>query len=66
MTVFRNARDILHAKNIVDVRMRIIEARPGRQYTGPTTDEVATLMVVDEHTNGKIRDIIVSKLDGNL
>ena len=64
--VFRNARDVLHANNIVDLRIRIIQARPGRQYTRPTADEVAALIVGGEHTDGETRDIIVCKIDGNL
>ena len=66
MRVLRNAWDILHANNIVNLRIRIIEARPGRQYTRPTADEVAALIVDGEHTDGETQDIIVCKINGNL
>ena len=64
--VFRNARDILQADNVVDLRICIIKAHPGRQYTMPTADEVAALIVGGEHGREEERDVIVRKIDGNL
>ena len=43
--VFRNARDIFEANNVINLSIRIIKARLGRQYTLLTADEVATLTV---------------------
>ena len=43
--VFRNARNILQVDSIVDLRIRIIKARHGRQYTMPTVDEVVLAVV---------------------
>ena len=51
--VFWNARDIIQANNIVDLRICIIEVRPGRQHIRPTADEVAALIVGGEHSDGK-------------
>ena len=64
--VFRNARDIFAADNVINLSIRIIKARPGRQYTLPTVDEVAALIVGGDVGDGEHRDIIVRKIGGSL
>jgi len=41
------------------MRIRIIQAKEGRQYITPTTNEVAGLLVGDETENFGSRDVIV-------
>ena len=64
--VFRNARDIFEADAVINLSIRIIKARPGRQYTLPTVDEVAALIVGGDVGGEEHRDIIVRKIGGNL
>ena len=64
--VFRNARDIFEANAVINLSIRIIKARPGRQYTLPTVDEVAALIVGGDVGGEEHRDIIVRKIGGNL
>ena len=64
--VFRNARDIFEADNVINLSIRIIKARPGRQYTLPTVDEVAALIVGGDVGDEEYRDIIVRKIGRSL
>lgn len=58
---YRVASSLIHNKNIVDFKLRLIGGRQhdGRTYNLPTASEVAVLVVgdLDEHYNG--RNIIV-------
>ena len=52
--------------DVLDVRIRIIQAREGRQYITPTTNEVARLLVGDGTKNFGSRDVIIQKRDDTL
>ena len=43
---------------VLDVRIRISQARKGRQYITPTVNEVAELLVGDGIENFRSRDVI--------
>ena len=60
VAVFRRARDMLsdHGE-VLDLRIRIIQAREGRQYIRPTAEEIAGLIVGDETEHFRPRDVIV-------
>jgi len=60
--VFRNARDIFEADNMINLSIRIIKPRPGRQYILPTVDEVAALIAGGDVGDEEHRDIIVRKI----
>lgn len=64
--VFRSAGDIIRDNGAQDLRVRILSSRGGRQYTKPTTNEIAALLVGDGFESGANRDIVVQKLDGHL
>ncbi|KAG5562074.1 hypothetical protein RHGRI_004950 [Rhododendron griersonianum] len=64
--VFRSAGDIIRDNGAQDLRVRILSSRGGRQYTKPTTNEIAALLVGDAFESGANRDIVVQKLDGHL
>jgi len=58
---------VLHDNGeVLDVTIRIIQAREGRQYITPTANEVAGLLVGDETKNFGCRDEIIQKRDGIL
>ena len=59
---FRMARDKLQSAALPDLKIKLISQRQtdGRLYNLPTTTEVATLIVGDEHSADK-RDIIIEK-----
>ena len=59
---FRMARDKLQSAALPDLKIKLISQRQtdGRLYNLPTTTEVATLIVGDEHAADK-RDIIIEK-----
>jgi len=46
------------------MRIRIIQAREGRQYIAPTANEVVGLLVRDGTKNFGYRDVIIQKRDG--
>ncbi|KAL5162368.1 ATP-dependent DNA helicase pif1 [Glycine soja] len=64
---FRMARDKLHYAAVPDLKMKLISQRQtdGRLYNLPTTTEVVSLIVGDEHSADK-RDIIIEKKSGLL
>ncbi|KAG5548598.1 hypothetical protein RHGRI_014074 [Rhododendron griersonianum] len=64
--IFRSAGDIIRDNGAQDLRVRILSSRGGRQYTKPTTNEIAALLVGDGFESGANRDIVVQKLDGHL
>jgi len=51
---------------VLDVRIRIIQAREGGQYITPTANEVIGLLVGDGAENFGSRDVIIQKRDGTL
>ena len=57
--VFRNARDIFEADNVINLSIRIIKSRPRRQYTLPIVDEVTTLIVGGDVGDEEHWDVIV-------
>ncbi|XP_025984904.1 ATP-dependent DNA helicase PIF1-like [Glycine soja] len=61
------ARDKLHYAAVPDLKMKLISQRQtdGRLYNLPTTTEVVSLIVGDEHSADK-RDIIIEKKSGLL
>jgi len=67
VAIFRRARDMLREHSeVLDVRIRIIQAREGRQYITPTVNEVAELLVGDGTENFGSKDVIIQKRDGTL
>jgi len=67
VAVFRRAKDMLRDHGEVpDLRIRIIQAREGRQYIRPTADEVAGLIVGDGTEHFGPRDVILQTRDGTL
>ena len=67
VAVFRKARDMLRDHGeVLDLRIRIIQAREGRQYIRPTAEEVAGLLVGDGTEHYGSRDVIIQKMDGTL
>ncbi|KAF8388771.1 hypothetical protein HHK36_025451 [Tetracentron sinense] len=64
--VFRNARDMLTESHIPNLSIRLLESRDGRQYTRPTTNEIAALIIGDGTEDVENRDIIVCTTDGYL
>jgi len=67
VAVFRRARDMLRDHGeVLDVKIRIIRAREGRQYITPTANEVAGLLVGDGTENFESRDVIIQRRDGTL
>jgi len=64
--VFCSARDIFKADNVINLSIRIIKVRLGRQYTLPTVDEVAAPIVGGDVADEEHRDIIVRKIGGSL
>jgi len=52
--------------NVIDLCIRIIKAHPGTQYTLPTIDEIAALIIGGNHGGDEHKDIIVHKIGGNL
>jgi len=67
VAIFRRAHDMLrdHDK-VLDVRIRIIQAREDRQYITPTANEVAGLLMGDGTENFESTDVIIQKRDGTL
>jgi len=51
---------------VLDVKIRIIQASEGTQYNTPTATEIAGLLVGDGHENFESSDVIVQKRDGTL
>ena len=47
--ILQNTQDILHTTNVVDLKTCLIKACPRRQYSMPTIDEVAALIVEDDY-----------------
>ena len=67
VAVFRKARDMLRDHDeVLDLRIRIIQAREGRQYIRPTAEEVAGLLVGDGTEHYGSHDVIIQKMDGTL
>ncbi|XP_028107811.1 uncharacterized protein LOC114306727 [Camellia sinensis] len=66
VSIFRTARDMIRENGAQELHMRILSSRDGRQYTRPTTTEIAALIVGDGSESTTNRDIIVRKLDGHL
>jgi len=65
VVIFKRARDILcDHDEVLDMRIRIIQAREGRQYIAPTANEVVGLLVRDGTKNFGYRDVIIQKRDG--
>ncbi|KAG8384022.1 hypothetical protein BUALT_Bualt04G0074900 [Buddleja alternifolia] len=64
--VFRSARDALQHNSGVNLHIRILHSRSNRQYTRPTSNEIAALIVGDDTNATGCRDIIVCKNDGYL
>ncbi|KAF7152543.1 hypothetical protein RHSIM_Rhsim01G0156600 [Rhododendron simsii] len=64
--VFSSAGDIIRDNGAQDLRVRILSSRGGRQYTKPTTNEIAALLVGNGFESGANRDIVVQNLDGHL
>jgi len=54
-----------HSK-VLDVKIRIIQPREGRQYITPIANEVAGMLVGDGTENFGSRDVIIQKRDGTL
>ena len=63
---FCNARDIFKVNDVINLSIRIIKARPRRQYTLPTVDEVVALIVGGDVGGEEHQDIIVRKIGKNL
>ena len=60
VAIFRRARDMLQDRGeVLHMRIRIIQAREGRQYITPTANEVAAFLVGDETENFRSRDVII-------
>ena len=51
---------------VPDLRIHIIQAREGRQYIRPTTEEVAGLIVGDGTEHFGPQDVILQTRDGTL
>jgi len=67
VVIFKRARDMLRDHGeVLDMIIRIIQAREGRQYISPTPNEVAELLVGDGPENFGSRDVIIQKRDGTL
>jgi len=60
--VFCNAHVIFDTDDVINLSIRIIKARVGRQYTLPTADEVAVLIVGGGVRGKEYRDITVRKI----
>ncbi|XP_028086979.1 uncharacterized protein LOC114287735 [Camellia sinensis] len=65
VSIFRTARDMIRENGAQELHIRILSSRDGRQYTRPTTTEIAALIVGDGSESTTNRDIIVRKLDGH-
>jgi len=67
VAMFRRARDMLYDNGeVLDLRIRIIQAREGRQYIRPTAAEVTGLIVEDGTEYFGPRDVIIQTRDGTL
>ena len=67
VAIFWRAQDMLRDHGeVLDMIIRIIQAREGRQYISPTPNEVAELLVGDGPENFGSRDVIIQKRDGTL
>jgi len=64
--VFHNACSVFEADNMINLSIRIIKARPGRQYTLSTADKVTALIVRGDIGSEEHWDIIVRKKGENL
>ncbi|CAK8577428.1 unnamed protein product [Lathyrus sativus] len=64
---FRMSRDILKANSFLELKLKLIAARPedGRVYNRPSIFEVVVLIVGDIDV-GSHREIIIQACDGNL
>lgn len=47
--VFRTAGEMLRPNNSVDLRLKIIYSRSGRQYIQPTSNEIVALIVSEDN-----------------
>ena len=60
VAIFRRALDMLRDhREVLDVRIRIIQAREGRQYITHTTNKVTGLLVGDGPENFGSIDVII-------
>jgi len=67
VAVFRRAHDMLRDHGeVLDLRIRIIQAREGRQYIRPIVEGVARLFVGDGTEHFGSADIIIQKMDRTL
>ncbi|XP_028096566.1 ATP-dependent DNA helicase PIF1-like [Camellia sinensis] len=66
VSIFRTARDMICENGAQELHICILSSRDGRQYTRPTTTEIAALIVGDGSESTRNRDVIVTKLDGHL
>lgn len=64
--VFQTVGEMLRENNFINLRLRIIYSRCGRQYIQPTSNKIGALIVGED--NGKLshRDIILSLRDRSL